>query len=292
MVESPVSTLKVILLGPHQSGKTSFFTQFTMNTFKTEYHPTVGISFQSQNVKIKDKFVKMCLWDFKSDDKDLLPHYISNANVCLLFFDITSKQSFESLPGYLDIIYSHLDRNVFIMIVANKIDLCAKSAEVSSFEAQQFAIENNALFYETSAKTKQNMNELMVVSASTVLGIVPDLQQPQPEPEKFTDRIKKIFQKKKREQRTDEQLMDENTNLKKETEKRKNKIKDLQSVMEKLRGALKVKEDQIQSMNQIILSQSTEIEMLKKQLKENNIEPAVIKTPVEVTNTNTEKKTK
>ena len=56
-------------------------------------------------------------------------------------------------------------KNILICLIGNKIDLENKR-EVSYEEGQNFAEENDLLFYETSAKEGNNIQEIFLESAT------------------------------------------------------------------------------------------------------------------------------
>ena len=59
-------------------------------------------------------------------------------------------------------------KNILICLIGNKLDLEDKR-EVSYDEGKNFAEENNLLFFETSAKEGNNIEEIFFESASVIL---------------------------------------------------------------------------------------------------------------------------
>ncbi len=59
-------------------------------------------------------------------------------------------------------------KNILICLIGNKIDLENKR-EVSYEEGKNFAEENDLLFFETSAKEGNNIQEIFVQSATNIL---------------------------------------------------------------------------------------------------------------------------
>ena len=59
-------------------------------------------------------------------------------------------------------------KNILICLIGNKIDLENKR-EVSYEEGQNFAEENDLLFFETSAKEGNNIQEIFFQSATNIL---------------------------------------------------------------------------------------------------------------------------
>lgn len=54
---------KVILIGESGVGKTNLFTRFMRNEFKSDTTATIGIEFAIKNYEVKDKIIKVQLWD-------------------------------------------------------------------------------------------------------------------------------------------------------------------------------------------------------------------------------------
>ena len=85
--------------------------------------------------------------------------YTRDANIILLVYDITNRDSFNHLPDWLkDLTNINVDEVIFA-IVANKIDLNSKR-EVTPEEGQKFADEHNFVFQEISAKTGTGFSDL------------------------------------------------------------------------------------------------------------------------------------
>ena len=59
-------------------------------------------------------------------------------------------------------------KNILICLIGNKLDLEDKR-EVSYEEGKNFADENNLLFFETSAKEGNNIQEIFFQSATNIL---------------------------------------------------------------------------------------------------------------------------
>jgi len=85
------------------------------------------------------------------------PSYYSVASIIILVYDITDKKSFEAIQyNYKNL---NLNATVITALVGNKIDLDNGVREVSTEEGTEFAKKNNlSLFFETSAKTGQNID--------------------------------------------------------------------------------------------------------------------------------------
>ena len=57
------TTYKMIVIGRASSGKTSIVRKFCSNSFSTNYNTTVGIEFDSKEIKIDDQLITLQIWD-------------------------------------------------------------------------------------------------------------------------------------------------------------------------------------------------------------------------------------
>ena len=152
---------KLIFLGDQSVGKSCILNRFLNDTFIEDYQATIGLDFQSKNVQIENQDVHLLLYDTAGQEKfrSLIPMYTRDANIILLVYDISNKDSFINLSQWLkDLTNVNMDE-VIICIVGNKIDLFDKRA-VTTEEGQKFAETNNFIFQEISAKTGEGFSDL------------------------------------------------------------------------------------------------------------------------------------
>ena len=108
--------------------------------------------------------MQVTFWDTAGQEvfDALLPMLYRKADVFVLVYDITKRSSFEKLStkwmNDIDKYAQYRSSNKMkFMVIGNKADLEGRA--VSDKEGRKFAQENHMLFYETSAKTGQNVNE-------------------------------------------------------------------------------------------------------------------------------------
>ena len=175
---------KLIFLGDQSVGKSCILNRFMNDTFTEEYQATIGLDFQSKNVQIDGQDIHLLLYDTAGQEKfrSLIPMYTRDANIILLVYDISSQDSFDHLPNWLnDLSNVNMDEAIFAL-VGNKNDLGDKR-EVSTEDGKKFAEEHNFIFQETSAKTGDGFSELFYKSLFEKIRIKfrPAGQQPSPE---------------------------------------------------------------------------------------------------------------
>ena len=84
---------------------------------------------------------------------------IRSVNGIILVFDFTDRTSFEHLEIWLREIRNNFPDDTVIVLFGNKIDIEKDKWEVTSEEASKFAEKYHFAYFETSAKTRQGINE-------------------------------------------------------------------------------------------------------------------------------------
>jgi len=91
--------LKIVLLGPSNSGKSSLLSRYTKGQFKPRYDVTLGLDFSSKTIQIGAQVVTLIFWDVGGAEsyRRLIKPYLQNADCCVLVYDVNSIQPFEEL---------------------------------------------------------------------------------------------------------------------------------------------------------------------------------------------------
>ena len=131
--------------------------------------PTIGIDFKIKTIPIMKKTVKMQVWDTAGQERfrNITQTYYKGAAGIVLVYDCTDRKSFSDITSWMKQIEVHAAYGVSKIIVANKID--AKDQEVSSEEGRLLAKEYGCPFFETSAKTGENVNEMFTSLATKLV---------------------------------------------------------------------------------------------------------------------------
>eukprot|EP01121_Diplochlamys_sp_Union-15-3_P021017 TRINITY_DN838_c0_g1_i3.p1 TRINITY_DN838_c0_g1~~TRINITY_DN838_c0_g1_i3.p1 ORF type:complete len:195 (-),score=31.05 TRINITY_DN838_c0_g1_i3:27-611(-) len=154
------NNFKVVFLGKSGVGKTSITLRFCRDTFQPGTEATIGASFLTKMMNIKDRSIKFEMWDTAGQERyrALAPMYYRNADAAVLVYDICETDSFDALQSW----YSELQKNVpdcIIVLAGNKADLEEKR-KVSHASAMEYANEKDCPIVEVSSKTGQNVAEL------------------------------------------------------------------------------------------------------------------------------------
>lgn len=158
---SSLDNYKIVLLGDINVGKTSILSRFRYGSFEPEYMPTLGIDFFSKNLFLEDKTIRLILWDTAGQERfrSLIPSYLKNANCIIIVFDITKKDSFNSLNKWLSDAKNNSGEDTILVICGNKIDLKEKRT-VSENEINEYINKNELIYTECSAKNGKGIKDL------------------------------------------------------------------------------------------------------------------------------------
>ena len=162
-MEKNEKTLKIIILGSSEVGKTCILNRYFHNEFKENVLSTVGIDFQTKFFKFDgDQKIKVNYIDTAGQEKfrAISVNYLKGTNGVILVFDITNKETFDLLESWLKELKDTNKSNISKVLVGNKSDL-AGNREVTVEDANKFANNINCKYFEASAKTGENINEAL-----------------------------------------------------------------------------------------------------------------------------------
>ena len=123
-----------------------------MKTFPDRFIKRILIKQEEIILKISNLLRQDIFWEV---NKRL---YISRAQIALILYSITDRNTFNDLQGWVDFVKENNDE-IIIGIVGNKVDLYEKR-EVNEEEGEKFAKENKCLFFETTAKEHENIENV------------------------------------------------------------------------------------------------------------------------------------
>ena len=161
--------LKYIIIGDSAVGKSNLLLRYAHEKFNEDYQATIGIEFGSKNIEIDNEKYRIQIWDTAGQEnfKSLTRAYYKNSVCAIIVYDITNKQSFNNINTWIDDCKNQSPKTIFFVLVGNKSDLENKR-QVNYNEGLKFAQENNILFFESSAKTGKNVEDIFYKSAKII----------------------------------------------------------------------------------------------------------------------------
>ena len=152
---------RIITLGESTVGKTSLILRFVEDRFTPFHVSTHGIDSKIKYLTMENGIeIKVRLTDTAGQEryKSLATNYIKKANGILLIYDITNKDTFESLKKILKTLNEEYQDSMPIILIGNKSDLEEKRV-IFKEDGDEIAKSNSCIvnFYETSCKTGENV---------------------------------------------------------------------------------------------------------------------------------------
>ena len=143
--------------------------KYLHGTFDDEFKTTIGVEFGSKNLSIKSNIYKIQIWDTAGQEtfRSITRSYYKNSVCALVVYDITNRNSFLDIKAWVDDCKKQSPKTILLILVGNKIDLEDKR-EVSYDEGNNFARDNNMLFFETSAKGGDNIENIFFESGEMI----------------------------------------------------------------------------------------------------------------------------
>ncbi len=159
--------LKVILVGDSAVGKSKLVERFLQDEYTPQRLSTYALTMYRKNIKLGDGTnVKTEIWDTAGQEKfsSLHSSYYFNADVCIMVFDITRKQTYLNLKTWYSELRKHCE-NIPCIVVANKVDI---DYAVTRKKFNFAAANNLPLFYVSSA---DGTNVVKVIEEAVCAGL-------------------------------------------------------------------------------------------------------------------------
>jgi len=164
---------KLIIIGDAGAGKSSFMHQFLDGKFRKTSTHTIGVEFGTKVIMLGQRQIKLQIWDTAGQERyrAVTRSYYRGAVGALILYDVTSRDSYNNLPTWLQDAREQAWKDISIIAVGNKRDL-KDERQVSFLEASGFAQQQDISFLETSALTGENTKEVFQTLAQRILNKV------------------------------------------------------------------------------------------------------------------------
>jgi Ras-related protein Rab-1A len=153
---------QLLIIGDSTVGKTSILNKFANGTFNANYLATVGLDNITKDETIDGKNIRIKIWDTAGQEryKALTKGFFNNAEGIMIVFDVTNIETFDNLKNWIQSIETFMGNKMEetpIIIIGNKID--CEEREVKTEDAESYCKGQNYPYFETSAKTGENIDK-------------------------------------------------------------------------------------------------------------------------------------
>ncbi|ELP94400.1 GTP-binding protein YPT1, putative [Entamoeba invadens IP1] len=161
--------VSVALCGDSAVGKSCMFKRFITDKFNLSEKTTVSCDVSVKKVQHGDEFVNLQLWDTAGQEafRSMSQSYFRGRHAMCFCFDITRKETFSAVPGWVREFQQNQSTSAKLMLVGCKCDLSA-NRQVPVEEAEKYAIENSMMYCECSAKQGTNIETIFDTIVSQV----------------------------------------------------------------------------------------------------------------------------
>ncbi|XP_071737876.1 ras-related protein RAB1BV-like isoform X4 [Rutidosis leptorrhynchoides] len=162
--------IKLLLIGDRGAGKSCLLSRFSDRSFTTSFIPTIGIDFKTRTIELDGKRIKLQIWDTAGQERfrTITTSYYRGAMGILLVYDVTDVSSFNNIRKWIRNIEQHASDNVNKILVGNKADMDESKRAVPTAKGQALADEYGIKFFETSAKTTLNVEQVFFSMATDI----------------------------------------------------------------------------------------------------------------------------
>eukprot|EP00759_Apiculatamorpha_spiralis_P023048 PhF_6_TR26971/c0_g1_i1/m.39343/K07936/RAN; GTP-binding nuclear protein Ran len=174
-------TFKVLLVGDRNCGKSAFIKRHHTGEFVQQHIPTTRTNVTSLIFYTNMGPAGMQVWEINPDDDIFGDVHCVGASCAMIMFDVTSQESFESVPFWHDMIRNVCGNDIPLVLIGNKVDVPSRT--VRSMDII-FQLKSDALmqYYCVSAKSNYNFEKPFLwliqklANDSSLMFVVPYLQ--------------------------------------------------------------------------------------------------------------------
>lgn len=166
-------SIKIILLGDSNVGKTSIARRICFNDFEENLSPTFSMEYFDYFIKINDYILRMQIWDTsgKEEYNSIVKNHFLSTDFAIYIYSLDNIQSFNKIKEWLtNFQKDNPGNNIKHIILANKKDIEEDKRKITFEEGENLAKEYKCnIFKEISCK---NNNEEEV---NNILGIFDEI---------------------------------------------------------------------------------------------------------------------
>ena len=161
---------KILTIGESGVGKTCIISRFTKDEFSLNHLATIAIDFKLKRIQTKDKTIKLQIWDTAGQERfnTLTTGFFKGSDGIILVYSVIDQNSFDCVSKWMTQIRNLSPSDVKVILVGNKSD-CHSERIITKDQGIAVAEQYNIPFFESSAKTGENVKEIFEKMSDLVL---------------------------------------------------------------------------------------------------------------------------
>eukprot|EP01100_Stratorugosa_tubuloviscum_P006247 TRINITY_DN270_c0_g1_i1.p1 TRINITY_DN270_c0_g1~~TRINITY_DN270_c0_g1_i1.p1 ORF type:complete len:202 (-),score=92.61 TRINITY_DN270_c0_g1_i1:56-640(-) len=154
-----IPVFKLVVAGGGGSGKSALTQMFIYGNFIEEYDPTTADSYR-KIITVDGEKCQLDILDTAGQEEYMRDNYYRLGEGFIIVYAITMRDTFSAVSRFFDHILQVKGRDeVPIVLVGSKCDL-ESDRDVPRGEGEALSAKCNCPFFETSAKTRINVDEV------------------------------------------------------------------------------------------------------------------------------------
>ena len=163
-------SIKVLVIGDVEVGKTTIFNQFTKHEFYPSYSPTTGYNFFFVKLKTNNKVMKLQIWDTSGNPsyRAICLQWFRNSELCIVVYSVTNLDSFNNVKIWINDLRAN-NSDAPIVLLGNQSD-DEENRAVTKEMGEKIKEEYNLEFFEeVSAKNGFDQKDNFVFKIAKIL---------------------------------------------------------------------------------------------------------------------------
>lgn len=134
---------KIVLIGDSAVGKSNLLARFARNEFYPNSKSTIGVEFQTQTLAVDGKEIKAQIWDTAGQERfrAVTSAYYRGAVGALVVYDISRRQTFDSIGRWLNELQSESLALYFSLSLCNYVVRACSSTRVRAYVSNYLQFE-------------------------------------------------------------------------------------------------------------------------------------------------------
>eukprot|EP00658_Telonema_sp_P-2_P027958 TRINITY_DN2150_c0_g1_i2.p1 TRINITY_DN2150_c0_g1~~TRINITY_DN2150_c0_g1_i2.p1 ORF type:complete len:193 (+),score=33.50 TRINITY_DN2150_c0_g1_i2:206-784(+) len=155
--------IKVISMGEGGVGKSCIIKRYCEEQFVSRYISTIGVDYGVKSVDVEGVEAKVNFWDLSGHPEffEVRNEFYKDSQGAILVYDVGSRKSFDALDSWVKELKKFGGKNkIAVTLIGNKAD--SNKRVISEEEGRDWASKRGFMFFETSAQSGQNIEEMFL----------------------------------------------------------------------------------------------------------------------------------